>query len=137
MTRKEREKQSPVWDISQERAFMENLVIQRVNFLIVFFSLVVAGSINSQNNKILQFSILVAGIVITGVLAMTVIRSQQKLDIILKDIFMDKNHPATIANTKAKGFSVRKLIGYFLPFVCVFFLVIMSIFSFYGHISSN
>ena len=31
------------WDMSQERAFLENLLSQRFNFFLVFFSLVVAG----------------------------------------------------------------------------------------------
>lgn len=49
-----RDKTSPVWDMSQERAFIENLLGQRFNFFLVFFSLTVAGSVNAKAQIHLQ-----------------------------------------------------------------------------------
>ena len=36
------QEQLPRWTFEEERAFLENLVCQRFNFLLVFFGLVVA-----------------------------------------------------------------------------------------------
>ena len=40
----ERDEKPPVWDMSQERAFIETLLNQRFNFFLAFFSLVIVGA---------------------------------------------------------------------------------------------
>lgn len=109
------------WDISEERAFIENLLSQRFNFFLVFFSLVIAGAMSAPSQLFFQ-TILTLGALICWLLALTVFRSQQKLDVLLSKIFEDKSHPATEANDAClnKG-SRRKIIGYIIPKICCSF----------------
>ncbi|MBF8274973.1 MAG: hypothetical protein HW390_46 [Candidatus Brocadiaceae bacterium] len=131
-TASERDKSGPVWDMSQERAFIENLLSQRFNFFLVFFSLVVAGSINAKIQFQLQI-ILGIGSLICTLLASTLERSQEKLDLILKDLFSDESHPATIINKHAsKGGSRRRVIGIIIPRLCCTVLLLGFIFSLFG-----
>ena len=54
-------------DLSQEREFMENLLNQRFNFLLVFFSLVIAGALAARSHDqavlVLQVGAVQVGIV--------------------------------------------------------------------------
>lgn len=119
------EKNLSKWDMSQERAFMENLLSQRFNYFIVFYSIVVAGFVNSKNLLYSQL-ILILGAIITTLLGSTLHRAQQKLDLILEELFNDKSHPATIINDKAGGSkgSKRRLIGITIPAICYWTLII-------------
>ena len=100
-TAAERDKASPVWDMSQERAFIENLLNHRFNFFLVFFSIVLAGAVNAKTQTHLQI-ILGLGSVICVLFAMVLRRSQEKLDLILNDLFTDESHPYTIIDKRAK-----------------------------------
>ena len=119
-----RDKNSPVWDMSQERAFIENLLGQRFNFFLVFFSLVIAGSVNSRTQLHLQI-VLGIGTAICVLLATTLARSQEKLDLILDDLFSDPSHPVTIINKRAKpSGSRRKVISSVIPRLCCSLLLV-------------
>lgn len=119
-----RDQTSPLWDMSQERAFMENLLGQRFNFFLVFFSLVVAGSVNSKTQFHLQI-VLGIGAAICVLLATTLARSQEKLDLILTDLLSDPSHPVTIINNRAKpNGSRRKVISSVIPRVCCLLLLV-------------
>jgi len=119
----DRDDKSPVWDMSQERAFIENLLGQRFNFFLVFFSLVIAGSVNSKTQLHLQI-ILGIGATICVLLATTLARSQEKLDLILNDLYSDPSHPVTIINKRAKpSGSRRKVISSVIPRLCCLLLL--------------
>jgi hypothetical protein len=126
-----RDKTPPVWDMSQERAFIETLLNQRFNFFLFMFSLVIAGGINSKKQVHLQI-ILTIGAVITILLASLLVRSQEKLDIMLKYLFADKSHPAAIVNALAnpKG-SRRRLLGIYIPIICCLLLVTGAIMAWF------
>jgi hypothetical protein len=128
LSTEDRDKLSPVWDMSQERAFTENLLCQRFNFFLIFFSLTIAGFVNTHN-KLYAELILIIGTTILWMLALTLQRSQQKLDIILnQDIFPDPNHPASIINNAAgSSGSKRRIIGIGIPRLCVGILFTASI----------
>lgn len=127
---------SPRWDISQERAFIENLVGQRTSFLLVFFGLVVAGAVNARSLQAMQFSILAFGCLVCFGLALAVGRSQKKLDIILDIIGLDPAHPVTVVDAIAgSSGSKRKIIGYALPWACVLALAVASAVSWNGGFS--
>lgn len=79
-----RDKTSPVWDMSQERAYIENLLAQRFNFFLVFFSIVMAGSVNAKTQHQLQI-VLGIGSAICILFALVLARSQEKLDLCLAD----------------------------------------------------
>jgi disulfide bond formation protein DsbB len=127
-----RDKTSPVWDMSQERAFTENLLNQRFSFFLVVFSLVLAGSINSKAQLHLQV-VLTLGAIVTGLFASVLGRSQEKLDLILADLFSDTTHPATVIDKRAKkGGSRRRLIGVWIPRICSAVLIVGAVLAWLG-----
>ncbi len=127
-----RDGDSPVWDMSQERAFIENLLGQRFNFFLIFFSLVVAGALNAKSQLHFQIVLTIGGI-ICGLFAQVLARSQQKLDLILDDLFQDSTHPARIIDDRAKPKrGKRKIIGILIPQICVSVLVMGAIFAWFG-----
>ncbi|RPH29904.1 MAG: hypothetical protein EHM93_16640 [Bacteroidales bacterium] len=126
MKASERDEKSPVWDMSQERAFIENLLSQRFNYFLLFYSIVIAGFVKTTNLVYAQL-ILTLGAIITILFALVLERSQQKLDIILKDLFEDDSHPAKIVDDLAGGCSRRRIIGIWIPKICYWTLVIGAI----------
>jgi hypothetical protein len=68
------------WDLSQERALIENLLCQRFNFLLVFYSLIVAGAFTTSSQR--NFNIvLTVGAIISSLFALPIARAQHKLDL--------------------------------------------------------
>jgi len=122
----DRDKTSPVWDMSQERAFTENLLSQRFNYFLVFYSITVAGFINAKNPIFAQIIITIGGLIIF-LLALVLKRSQRKLDLILEDLFKDNSHPAKIVDMQAGKGSARRIIGIWIPTICYLSLVIGAI----------
>jgi len=132
LTASERDKTPPVWDMSQERAFIENLLGQRFNFFLVFFSIVMAGSVNAKTQLQLQL-LLGIGVVICVLFASVLRRSQEKLDIILNDLFTDETHPAKIVDMRARPCgSRRRIIGILIPRICCGILILGFVFSIIG-----
>jgi hypothetical protein len=114
-----RERTSPVWDMSQERALNDTLLGQRFNFFIVFFSLVIAGAINAKTQQQLEF-VLAIGFVICLLLALVVARTHKKLNIILTILSADPTHPFTIVDRKASAGSKQWIndMGLWIPTLC-------------------
>ena len=127
-----RDKSSPVWDMSQERVFIENLLNQRFSFFLVVFSLVLAGAINAKMQIHLQ-AVLTLGAIVTTLFAAVLARSQEKLDLILKDLFSDPSHPAAIIDKRATlGGSRRRLIGVWIPRFCCCVLIGAALLAWLG-----
>ena len=61
---KTRDSLSPVWDMSQERVFIENLLNQQFSFFLVVFSIVLAGALNSRAQFHLQIVLSMGSVVI-------------------------------------------------------------------------
>jgi hypothetical protein len=126
-----REPKANEWDLWQERSFIETLAIQRLNFLLVFVGLVVAG-VTQTNNKYLQLFILGFGILVSGVLLVIVYRifdKVQSLITLLGDrhvtnavvVHWDlKNHPVTWRSSVI-------LQGRLIPLILIIGLLIMCI----------
>ncbi len=91
---------SPVWDTSQERAYMENLLNQRVGFFLVFFALVVAGAVNAKTRE-LQLAILASGLLIAALLYLPICRASAKVDLLVKALLACRSHPAKLADDQA------------------------------------
>lgn len=128
--------ETPPWRLSDERSFIENLLCTRFNFLLVFFSLVVAGALAASDP--LHFkSVLVVGAVITIPFAGTIMRAQAKLDILLPEIFKDEKHPARFADDKCRGPSMRRWIGYWIPAICSLALLVGAILALFGVIAPH
>ena len=133
------------WDLSQERAFIENLLCQRFNFLLVFYSLVVAGAFttNSQEN----FNIaLTVGAIVCSLFALPIARTQHKLDLILRHLgTQNPRHPAMMTDKWASDLSQvpiimrpivrqgrRDVIGYWIPLLCMVSLWIGALLAWAG-----
>jgi hypothetical protein len=130
-----RDSNSPVWDMSQERVFIENLLNQQFSFFLVVFSIVLAGALNSKVPLHLKF-VLTLGSVVIVLLSTVLRRTEEKLDLILEDLFSDPTHPATIINRRAKqGASRRRLIGLWVPRLCAGVLIIAAVLAWLGIIS--
>ncbi len=125
-----RDKMSPRWDMSQERAFMETLLGQRVNFLLVFFSVVIVGAVNASKAEedFLQAAILTVGSVVILLLVLSIRRAQNKLDVIFDLLYGDPVHPVTIVNSKTKGGGRRKLVGSVIPVICFLVLAMWALY---------
>lgn len=119
---------SGAWDMSQERAFLENLVGTRFNFLLVLFSVIVAAAAASSGVA-WQASILGGGAVLCALVALTVYRAHVKLDQTLKLLHATPEHPVAVigARVDALGrrglFRVTQLVGCVIPLVCTLSLL--------------
>ncbi len=109
---------SPSWDGSQERMFIETVLNQRFNFLLVFVGLIVTGAINAKSDKPLQAAVLALGAFVCLLLSITICRAHQKLDIIMRTLYSDSSHPAGMVNQAVGGRSVRWIIGWGIPLLC-------------------
>jgi len=124
---KTRDRESPVWDMSQERVFIENLLNQEFSFFLVVFSIVLAGALNAKVQFHLEI-VLTLGSIVIVLLSTVLARTEEKLDLILADLFADPSHPATIINERAKrGGSRRRLIGLWLPRLCSAVLILAAV----------
>ena len=118
--------------MSQERVFIENLLNQQFSFFLVVVSIVVAGAINAKSQLHLRVVLTLGSIVIT-LLSTVLRRTEEKLDLILEDLYSDPFHPATIINRRARhGGSRRRLIGLWLPRMCLALLITGAVLSWLG-----
>ncbi len=131
---------NPEWTLSEEREFMENLLNQRFDFLLVFYALVIAGAVSA--NSQLQFSIiLIVGAVVCLFLGLSIYRANTKLTLIIDRIFQDPTHIVTQINEEAKKmrgrslFSVRWIIGWFIPLLCFVTLASAGVLACLGRLS--
>lgn len=113
------------WDMNQERAFLENLLCQRFNFLFIFYGISIGFlySVRNQQYYIQLFLFICA--TLTFLFSLTIYRSQKKLNIILNQYLMkDNTHPVKIIDDEANKTSiiglksVRNIIGYVIPTIC-------------------
>src|SRR6266403_243068 len=117
------------WDMSQERAFIENLFCQRFNFFIVIFSLVIAGAA-SANTQTKLSAILTTGFLLCFLIALTIYRNYVKLIWILKSLHELKDHPVGASSEGIKILRIPKLfgvnwiIGWVIPILCCLILLI-------------
>ncbi|QCG87452.1 hypothetical protein [Azospirillum sp. TSH100] len=123
--------------MSQERAFVENLLNQRVNMFLVLFSVTMGATIQLRGTGTLQAIVLTIGTFLLSIMLLSIIRAQQKLDVILGVLFQDDTHPAKIADNLAiPKISARKVVGYGLPITCVTILIVTSGLAWTGYIDA-
>jgi hypothetical protein len=132
ISQEERDLKAPVWDMSQERVFVFTLVNQRLQFLILFCSIVVAGAINAQSQGGFQL-ILILGAIISWLFSAVIIRTQARLTTVLNIIEQDPTHPYTIVTLKTKQeYRIQPLVSYIIPVLCSITLTIGGILSLFG-----
>lgn len=114
---------SSTWDMSQERAFVENLFCQRINFLIIIFSLVIAAAA-AANSQLMLRGVLSVGLVLSVLVALTVYRNFVKLIWILRTLHEDPNHPIAVTQKGIESlgwrrlFGVNHILGIWIPAFC-------------------
>ena len=112
------------WSFSDEREFVENLFCQRFNFLLLAYSVVIAGAV-ATGNQLLFNIILTAGFIITTITAAVVHRAYVKLIATLRICYRIPTHPLPIVDKEVatwtfakQGFPVNELLGIVLPSLC-------------------
>jgi hypothetical protein len=114
------------WDMSDEREFIENLLNQRFNFFLIFYSLVLLAALGAKADSHLRF-IIWFGFFICILLAWTIWRAQQKVDAALTKHLFKSAHPAHTLNDEVKGPSARWVLGYLIPPLCTLTLLVGGI----------
>ena len=119
---------STSWGMSEERAFLENLLCQRFSFFLVVFSLVAAGAAGANTQSML-IALLWTGFFICCFLGLTIYRNHVKLDWIHKALHKVKDHPIYIVGEAIKPlgwkglFGVTWIIGWLVPLVACLVLL--------------
>ena len=133
--------QSPVWDMSQERVFMEQLLNLRFNFFMVFFAAVMAGAAGA-GQQYERSIILFIGMLLSVLFCLLLARAQWKLNLCLTNLTaVEPTHPYCIIDQEANPkkwwwlppyFSVRRLMGYIIPPICSVMLAVGFVLSMVG-----
>jgi hypothetical protein len=117
------------WTISQERAFMEDLVYKRMTTFLVIVGALVAGAINLRDDLVLSIPLLAGGTALCWAMQQTIYRAQMKLDIILEILFADNTHPTGYINTVFDDDLRVRWIGYLVPRVICILLSGLTLFE--------
>jgi len=132
ISQQDRDLKAPVWDMSQERVFVFTLVNQRLQFLILFCSIVVAGAINAQSQGRVQF-VLILGAIIAWLFSAVIIQTQARLTAVLNIIEQDPTHPYTIVTLQTKQkYRIQPLVSYLIPVICSITLTIGGVLALFG-----
>ena len=118
------------WNMSDERAFMENLFVSRFNsFLVVFSLFVTAGFVN--NFTTLRSFVFFAGALILVVVWLSLYRAYVKYDRIIKLLSGMTDHPISQINEllehegkNTKSYRASFVMGVVTPALCVAALII-------------
>ena len=120
-------------DLREERNHIEGLLNQRFNFFVVIFGFIVAA-IPYLKNLILLMMVFLMGTFIEFILALSIARAQRRLDISIEMLKEEGGITETIKQEADKGCrlipgrrSVRRWIGYGIPFIITTILIISSI----------
>jgi hypothetical protein len=130
--------------LDDERVFMEELLSQRLNFLLIVFSIFVAAGFAAKTS-LLAAIVFFAGTCICYLMAKIVYRAHIKHHWIMRLFYHQPNpvsgslpHPITFINEAMKKLpgrensttgSVSKLVGRTIPTVCWSFLLVCSLVS--------
>lgn len=134
----ERDKTSPVWDMSQERQLTEQIIAQRFNFFLVFFSIVLAGAVNAKVQLHMQL-ILTIGSLVAIILTRALERTSGRLDVIIALLRKDPTHPYCLVSAemqkRGEGQGVRIILWRGLPILCTSCLWLAAVLSWFELLS--
>lgn len=133
LTSNERERISPVWDLSQERVFTMTILNQRVAFFLAFFSIVIGGSLNAKTQLHMQI-ILVVGAIVLWLLWFPIHYTQIRASRILVLIREDEFHPYSVITKQLprRQKNVSALLTYSLTTICCASLTIGAVLALAG-----
>lgn len=114
--------------LTEERTHIETVVIQRFNYLIVFFGVILVGSLNVQD-QLQKAIVLLVSSLITFLIGMTIERAHVKLRFVMDRLYSIPNHPASQANRHANLVSGSRqgLVGVWIPAICAVALLVLGI----------
>jgi hypothetical protein len=139
--------------IDDERVFMENLLVQRLNYMLITYAIFISGAFTVD--KVYERCIIFTfGILIIGFMATTVQRAHRKHHFIMRLLYESKieikkykdvkneylDHPVKFINDKINdkeqkstylGRSVSTIVGRWIPIFCVFSLIVGALFYLY------
>lgn len=122
ISQEDRDKNSPVWDMSQERNLALTLLNQRFSFLLVLFGICVAGAVNAKSQAAVV-AILAVGVLVAGCQTYVIYLSQVRLDHILDIIEQDPTHPFTVVMGRFGRRRISRWVGFYIPLACCAVLV--------------
>lgn len=112
------------WTFSDERQFAENLFCQRFNFLLVVYSLIIAGAASTSSALLFKI-ILSVGLVVTVLTSCTVWRSYAKVIVTLQILYRIAEHPISVVHREnqarhvlQRSFAVNLVLGVLIPLFC-------------------
>ena len=128
-----------IWDFYSEREFLENLMSQRFNYLLLIYSLFITA-FAAIDGKVNRLIIIVLGFIFITLVSFTVYRAYFKVIILLKilhNLWDDHVIPFTDKEVNEYKFAalgnVNPLIGIWIPLLCIasfiaaFILIIFNI----------
>lgn len=117
----------PEWTMSDERVLTLTLINQRINFFLVFFSAVVAGTFSARSQ--LQIDIILSiGVALCWVMTLVIFRTETRLQVVLSHILQDKDHPYTVSQRSVgMGRRVQPIMGFIVPSACSSLLTVGAI----------
>ncbi|MBL8692800.1 MAG: hypothetical protein JNJ88_01750 [Planctomycetes bacterium] len=122
----------PEWTLSEERQFVENILCQRFNYLLIVYSLVAAAAFGTESQMNLRLT-LTSGAVICTMTLIPLARAQFKLDLIIEHMTskmpghpvfeverwsVDSRNQLPVLFRPMAGASRRRWIGYWIPGAC-------------------
>jgi len=113
-----------------ERAHIETVLMQRFNYFIVFFGIVLVGAGNIRDH-FMRAVLLTLACTVCWMIALTLSRAQDKLDAVFEELRPYDWHPAIVSDIVAnrRGPSRRALIGRTIPWTCVVVLAVAILVS--------
>lgn len=126
--------------LEEERQFVEEILNERFNFFMVFFSIIAAGAASTSNQVLFRW-ILSLGAFISVFLTFAIYRSYFKQRILFKQFKIDNpDHAAAWADDEAKRtckslFTVVWILGWFIPIVCTVAISIAALLAWLGRLT--
>jgi len=121
------------WTWSEEREFVENVINQRFNFLLVLFAFILTAA--TQANSELQLQVLLwLGVLTVVPVSVTIAAASSALEGIFRELYKDASHPVTQSQPTFPFPRARLLIGYVVPAVCSLTMIAGALFASTGHL---
>jgi hypothetical protein len=116
------------WTLSNERAFMEDLVYKRLTLFLAIMGALIAAAINLRELPGLALLLLALGTLLLWMMQQAIERAQRKLDIILTLLFSSSKHPTGYINTILKDEGRVGLVGHIVPkAVCILLTLAVAV----------
>jgi hypothetical protein len=123
--------QSRGWSFYLEREFIENLMANRFNCLLVMYSLFITAFVGASNARI-KVIILILGLIITLLVSLTIYRVYVKLIILLKFLHdLEENDVVPFVDREVDAmkyfafFGVNRFIAIIIPCIFIFSFILL------------